>query len=123
MTSRVLDYAEWHLVPEYMDDVLKTMRPGTSRVCVIEHEGEIIARWLLYPVLMAEDIWIAPQYRQRVSVGRKLWRLMQRAATELGFSRVVSAVVDDTSRALLTNRGLKGEALPLLVTYPVRGVE
>lgn len=122
MTARVLPYESWHLIPEHMDAVLQNMRPGTSRVCVVENEqGEIVARWLLYPVLFAEDLWIHPDYRQRVSVGRKLWRLVHRCAAELGFTQLVSAVVDDVPLPLLRHRRLQAETMPLMVTYPIRG--
>lgn len=123
MTARVLEFEEWSRLPEYMDEVLKTLRPSTSRMCVVENEqGDIVARWLLYPALLAEDLWIDPRYRGKVSVGRKLWRLMHRAAAGLGFARVVSAVVDKELMPLVAHPKLGAEALPLMVTFPVRGV-
>ena len=122
LVARALEYEEWHKCPTYMDPVLVNMKPGASRVCVVENEqGEIVARWMLYPMLMAEDLWVHPDYRQRVSVGRKLWRLMHRCAGELGFARVVSAIVDDDTKGYLSHRRLEAEELPLMVTYPVRG--
>lgn len=121
MIARVLPYESWDRLPEYMDAVVMNLRPGTSRVCVVENEqGDIVARWLLYPALMAEDLWVHPDYCQKVSVTRKLWRLVHRCAAELGFTQLVSAVVDDAPLPLLRHRRLNAETLPLMVTFPVR---
>jgi hypothetical protein len=117
--SRVLPFEEWHKLPEYMDPVLQEMRPGQSRVCVVEDEnGNIIGRWMLYPALMAEDLWIDPSYRRKTSVARRLWSAMRAAASELGFARVVSAPMDDGIR-LVTHPSVRAEPLPPMVTYPV----
>jgi len=119
----VLPFEEWHRLPEYLDPVLVEARPGHTRICVIENEqGEIVARWLLYPALLAEDLWIDPRYRQKASVGRKLWRLMHSAAAGLGFARVVSAVVDTEMLPMVAHPRLGAEMLPTMVTFPVRGV-
>jgi len=119
MTARILPFEEWHRLPEYMDPALMEMRPGQSRVCVIENKaGEIVGRWLLYPALLAEDLWIDPRYRRRIGVGRRLWRLMRSAARDLGFRRVVSAPMDDGIR-LVTHPSVRAERLPPMVTYPV----
>lgn len=124
MTARVLDYEEWHKCPDYMDAVLMTMKPGTSRICVVENEqGEIVARWLLYPVLFAEDLWVHPDYRKRVSVGRKLWRLVHRAATELGFGHMLVTAMDDEIKTLLAHPSVKAETMPnSMYVFPVQGV-
>lgn len=122
MTARVLDYAEWDRLPDYMDPVLTQIRPGQSRMCVVENDqGEIVARWLLYPALLAEDLWIHPDYRKRVSVGRKLWRLVQSAARELGFSEMVSTVMTDDVSALVAHPSLRTGLLPPMVAYTVKG--
>lgn len=119
MTARVLDYTEWDRLPGYMDEVLVHLRPGTSRICVVENEqGEIVGRWALYPVLFAEDLWIHPDHRQKVSVGRQLWRLVHRCAAELGFTRMVSTITDGELAGLVARAG--AETMPAMVTYPVR---
>lgn len=118
MTARVLPYEEWSKLPEYMDPVLIELTPKTCRMCVVEHDGEIIGRWLLYPALFAEDLWVHPDYRKRVSVGRKLWRLVHRCAAELGFVRMVSSITDESMAGLVARAG--GETMPTMVTYPVR---
>lgn len=122
MTARCLTYEEWHRLPEFMDAVLMEAKPGQSRMCVVEDEhGEIVARWLLYPVLMAESLWIRPDHRHKVSVGRKLWRLVHHAATELGFRRFVSVPMDDGIEAVLHHPSLKAELMPkFMVTFPVQ---
>ena len=121
MTARVLPFEEWEKLPEYMDPVTMTLLPGRSRVCVVEHEGEIIARWMLYPILLAEDLWIDPRYRKQVGVGRRLWRLAQSAAKELGFGHLVSAAVTEDAQQLVAHPFLRSEVLPgPLVAYPVK---
>ena len=124
MTSRVLEFEEWARLPEYMDPVLMTCRPGTSRMCVVENdEGEIVARWLLYPVLFAEDAWIDPRYRKRVGVTRRLWRLVQSAARDLGFGHMVSTAITDDAQRLLQHPSIQSEVMPgPMMVYPVKEV-
>lgn len=122
MTARVLPIEEWDRLPEYMDPVLMNAKPGASAMCVVEDNGEIVARWLLYPVLYAEDLWIAPAYRKRSSVTVRLWRLVHRSAARLGFSWLVSTVV--TQEAATAIDALAGsQVMPgVTVVHPVRGV-
>lgn len=123
MIARVLDYEEWSKMPEYMDAVVTNLRPGTSRICVVENaQGEIVAHWLLYPVLFAEDLWVHPDFRHKVSVGRKLWRMVHRCATELGFSHLVSAAPDADAQQLFNHPSLRSEPMPTMMVYPVRSL-
>jgi len=122
MTAMILPYERWSEIPEHMDAVMMTMRPGTSRICVVEHEGQIVARWLLYPVLFAEDLYIHPDYRKRISVGRKLWRLVHRAASELGFGHMLATAMDQEIQDLLSHPLVKAEVMPSpMFVFPVQG--
>lgn len=120
LVARVLPIAEWDRLPEYMNPVLMNAKPGASAMCVVEDKGEIVARWLLYPVLYAEDAWIAPAYRQRVSVTRRLWRLVHKAAAGLGYAHMVStAMTDDAQQILAHVRGVEVMPGPVMA-FPVQ---
>jgi hypothetical protein len=113
MTERVLNYEEWHRLPEELDPILADLSPVKSRVCVIEEDGEIVARWILMPVLMAECVWIAPA-RRGTRVGLRLLDLMKRTARSLGFERVRVASVSASVTKLLANPKLRTEPVPAL---------
>jgi len=88
MTARVLPIEEWDRLDESLDPILMNLSPSTARVCVVEDQGEIVARWLLFPVLHAECIWIAPHKRKTGRVAAHLLKLMRQSARALGFDRV-----------------------------------
>ena len=111
ITSRVLPFEEWAKLPESLDPMLMGMRPGTCRVCVVERDGEIVAHWLLFPVLHAECVWIAPQER-RGMVARRLLRIMRSAARSLGFDRVWSGTTEASVTRLMTHKALNAAVVP-----------
>ena len=113
MTARVLDYAEWDRLPEELDPLLMDLKPGQSRVCVIEDNGEIVARVILMSVLMAECLWVAPE-RRRTRVGLKLLNLMKRTARSLGYQRVRTASISEDVTKLMCNPRIRAEAIPAL---------
>jgi hypothetical protein len=85
-----------------------------TQIAVVEDEqGEIVACWAAIRVIHAEGVWIAPAHRQRVSVVRRLWKRMRRIGEGFGVSSVVTAAMDDTTKALLTRR----RAVPLPQEY------
>jgi N-acetylglutamate synthase-like GNAT family acetyltransferase len=105
LTARVLPVEEWHRMDEALDPLLAELSPVQSRICVVEEDGEIVARWLLYPQLHAECIWIAPQKRKTGRVGLYLLSLMQRTAKTLGFSRVITGSETEDVTKLLAHIG------------------
>lgn len=111
MTSRVLTYEEWHRLPEELDPILTDMSPVKGSVCVVEENGEIVARWILMPVLLAECVWIAPE-RRRTKVVTALLDLMKRTARSLGYERVRVASISDEITKLLCNPKLRCEVVP-----------
>lgn len=113
MTSRVLPVEEWHRLDEELDPILAELSPVKSRVCVVEDDkGEIVARWLLVPLLHAECIWIAPEKRKTGRVGLKLLDLMKRTARSLGFERVMTAAIDDDVVKLLAHPRIGAQIVP-----------
>lgn len=120
MTSRILPFEEWHLLPDSLDPILVGMRPGVSRVLVVEDQGAIVGHWLLFPVLHAECIYIAPAYRKTGGVARRLLRLLKHGARSLGFDRVWTASDSPDVTALLAHPRLGGVPVPALpVILPV----
>ena len=111
ITSRVLPFHLWDKLPESLDPMLMGMKPGTCRVCVVEDDGEIVAHWLLFPVLHAECVWIAPQKR-RGMIARRLLRIMRLAAKDLGFDRVWSGTTDSDVTKLMAHRALNATVVP-----------
>lgn len=119
MTARVLPIEEWDRLPEYMDPVLMQAKPSQSAMCVVENdEGEIVARWLLYPALLAEDAWIDPRYRRHAGVARKLWRVVTESARRLGFTHAIAHPTTEYAHRILRKRA---EAMPMSVVFPMGG--
>lgn len=113
MTARVLPIEEWDRLDEELDPILTELSPVTSRVCVVEDDnGEIVARWLLFPVLHAECIWIAPEKRKTGRVALKLLNLMRGTARSLGFDRVMTASIDDNVTKLMAHPRMRARIVP-----------
>jgi hypothetical protein len=120
MTSRVLPFDEWHRLPESLDPILMELSPVKSRICVVEDKGEIVAHWLLFPVIHAECVWIAPKKRKTGRTAKKLIDLMRETARELGVDRVVGSSDSEPVTRLLAKPMMGGIPIPaLMVTLPV----
>ena len=115
MTSRVLPFTEWHRLPESLDPILMELSPVQSRICVVEDKGEIVAHWLLFPVIHAECVWIAPAKRKTGRTAKKLIDLMRETARGLGVERVMGATISEDVTKLLANPLLSGEPIPALM--------
>ena len=74
--TRVLPRDEWHRLPSESDipKALPYLRPEDVQVVVVERDGEIVATWAVLRVVQLEGVWIAPAYRKRASVARRLMR-------------------------------------------------
>jgi len=122
MTSRVLPVEEWSRMPESLDPLIMSLAPGSCRVLVVEDDGEIVGRWILFPVLHAEAVDIAPAYRKRGGVARRLLSLMYRSARELGFDRVWTASDSEDVTRILAHPSLGAVPVPALpFVLPVKG--
>lgn len=114
MTSRTLEITEWDRLDESLDPILMGLRPGASRVLVVEDDGVIVGRLLLFPVLHAECLWIAPEYRKKPSVLRRLLNSMKSGAQSLGFDRVWGASDSEAMTKILAHPKLGGIPIPAL---------
>ena len=122
MTARVLPFEEWEKI-DGIDEILMGLRPGRSQVIVVEDQGAIVGRLLLFPVLHAECLWIAPTHRKTVGVMRRLVEAMRRGARQLGFDRVWGASDSDDMTRILAHPKLGGLPIPALsVVLPVERV-
>jgi len=114
MTSRILPPEEWpRLAGTEAETIWPLLSPETARVLVIEQDAEIVGCWLLYPLLHAECVWIAPAHRGRGAVARRLLALMRRVAQSLGWRTVITAACSDEVRRLLDHLG----AVPIPGTH------
>src|SRR6185369_7105001 len=107
LTTRILPADEWSkLTGTELETVYPFCRPESTTVIAVETpEGQIVGCWALMQVFHAEGIWIAPDYRQRVSVGRHLWRAMKAHLRGLGAKAVITAAVNDGVRAMIRSAG------------------
>jgi N-acetylglutamate synthase-like GNAT family acetyltransferase len=106
VTTRVLPPAEW---PRLAGTELETLWPHLdreqARVIAVEDEGRIVGCWAVYPLVHVEGVWIAPEYRRRGSVARRLLCMMRRIAHGMGAQAVQTASVDTTVTKLLQRLG------------------
>lgn len=114
LTSRVLPFEEWgRLADTDLGPCLGAMQehPEKVQVLVVEDDGVIVAHWAVLFVLHAEGIWIAPAYRKRVGVGRRLWKAMHEAARTVGAERFWTCADRLEVRRLIVDH-LKGIPIP-----------
>jgi len=115
MTARVLEPQEWDRLAADVQPILAALNPDTARALVVEDDdGAIIGRWLLFPVLHAECVWIAPEARRAGGVARRLLRLLRTTAQGLGFRRVWTASDSEIVTRLLAHPGMRATPIPAL---------
>lgn len=106
MITRILPQAEWpRLAETEAGPVWPHLNPAHAQVLVVEHQGQIAGCWVLMHVLHAECLYIAPAYRHRPSVGRRLLVGLTRLATDAGMGGVWTAATSDAVRHLLEKFG------------------
>lgn len=110
MTSRILPPEEWAKLQGTEIGPVWDRLPAGARPVVVEHEGAIVGVHVLLPIWHVEGLWIAPAYRGRTSVARRLWMAVKAEAAALGLARVVTAAADERVCGLLAHVG--AEALP-----------
>lgn len=111
MITRVLPPEEWpRLVGTEAEGLWPLLDPENARVIVVEDEGRIVGTWTLMRVVHAECIWIAPEYRGRVGVVKRLLRGLHDLAAVWGAAKVVTGSVSGHVTDLILRFG--GQPLP-----------
>ena len=73
MTTRVLPQAEWpKLAGTDIAEALPYHKPDDVQVIVVEDGERIVGAWAVLRVVQLEGVWIAPEYRKRGTVARRL---------------------------------------------------
>jgi len=73
MTTRVLPAEEWsRLDGTLLDPAYHALNPATTRVIVVEQDGQILACTALFLATHLEGTWVNPQVRRQAAVGRAL---------------------------------------------------
>lgn len=103
MTSRILPPEEWDRLSDTdIPNILPHVGPTDMHIVVVEDEGRIVGCWALMPMLHLEGLWIAPEYRGRSSVARRLLKATWAEVKRLAPRWVMTGCCDDTVRRLLT---------------------
>lgn len=119
MTTRILPPEEWHrLAGTELETVWPLLPPTHTTVMVVEEDGAIVGCWALLTALHAEGLWIAPAFRQRPSVGRRLLRAMRQQARASGYRAVLTACIGEPIRTLLEKVG--AVRLPAHFVMPIQ---
>lgn len=105
MTARVLPVAEWARVAHTEIGPALSVLPEGSQILVIEDGEQIVGCWALLHYYHLEGLWIAPSYRKRGAVGRRLLAAMGRLAASVGVHRVWTGAMSDEVAALLRHYG------------------
>jgi len=122
MTVRWLPPSEWHkLAGTELGEVWAILNPEHTKVCVVEHEGEILGCWSLTTCVHVEGLWIHPEHRGKAAVGRRLYSTVMRAAKDEGARMVLTQAADPAIAALVETAG--GTTVPgALCLMPVEGI-
>lgn len=102
LITRLLPWEEWpRLAGTELETVWPHLEPEKASVVVVEDGDRIVGCWAVWAVVHVEGLWVHPDYRQKPSVGRRLWRAMRRAVADRGSSAVVTAACSEAVRDLL----------------------
>lgn len=107
MIVRSLPVGEWERLRGVCElgDAVPFMDPSRATIMVVEDGDRIVGCWALLTMEHAEGVWIHPDYRQKTSVARRLWRFMQQLARERGVTRVQTGACEPVIAALLERHG------------------
>jgi N-acetylglutamate synthase-like GNAT family acetyltransferase len=105
VTARVLRADEWPRVAHTeIGPALGVLPPG-SQILVVEDGAEVAGCWALLPYYHVEGLWVAPAYRKRGAVLRRLIVGMRRLAQAVGVRAVWTGSVSDEVTGLLQHYG------------------
>jgi hypothetical protein len=110
MTTRLLPREEWHRLEGCGMDTLWARLPETTRVVVVEQEGQIVGCVTGMLILHAEGLWIDPAYRKQAGLWRRLMRAFWNVADEFGTSGAWASEVTPEMQDILIR--LQGAPVP-----------
>lgn len=110
MKTRLLPAAEWCRLPGETAIPWRALDPRLHHVVVVERDGLIAGCVVLMQALHAEFLWVAPAYRTRVSVGRRLRAAVVGYARRWRFPTVLMGCGTTEMHAILA--GLGADRLP-----------
>jgi hypothetical protein len=109
LTTRIVPRDEWTtvLAGTELGSVASIMPEETHVIAVEDETGRLMGCWSLTRMWHAEGIYIAPEVRQQVSVGRRLLVAMKYLASKMGTHVILSAAKrdDDQVRHMLLRVG------------------
>jgi GNAT superfamily N-acetyltransferase len=113
VTSRILPLAEWGRLGETeLPKVLPYVKPEDAQIVVVEDDGRIVGCWAVLRIVHLEGVWIAPAYRGRGSVARRLLaKTLETARAWAGSWAMTGADTDEVRR--LIEQHLHGVKVPM----------
>lgn len=84
---RLLPQDEWHRlysVPPFSEGIQVSLSQHDSVIVAEDERGQIVGYWLMFYAMHVEPMWIAPAYRGRVGIIRRLWGAVQDRLRDLG---------------------------------------
>ena len=112
MRSRILPPEEWSRLNETdLHTVLPWVKPEDAQIVVVEDGDQIVGCWAVLRIVHLEGVWIAPAYRGRGAVARRLLaKTLETARTWAGAWAMTGADTDEV-RGLI-ERHLHGVKVP-----------
>ena len=111
VTTRILPAADWSRLDATDAGIpWRHLDPHRNHVLVTERDGQITGCVVLMNVLHAEFLWIAPAYRGRVSVFRRLRAAMFAYARRWRYPTVLMAALTKSMSGIVA--GLGADRLP-----------
>ena len=106
MTTRLLPVDEWpRLAGTLLETVWPNLDPTADAVLVVEDAGQIVACSALVRAWHLEGTWVAPQWRRRVTVGRRLLTAMRALLRGRGVRDVLMMALNDRNAKLCARFG------------------
>lgn len=96
MITRILPFDEWpRLVGTILEDAWQDFDPLTTRVNVVEEDGEIIGCSAVFQRWHVEGAWVHPKHRGRSVVARHLSEVTERSVKATGAKEVLTMTFDN----------------------------
>jgi N-acetylglutamate synthase-like GNAT family acetyltransferase len=106
VTTRILPPEEWSRLGEtLLKDAPDLLNSEIDIVLVVEKEGEIVGCTSFLPRWHMEGLWVSPNHRKMVSVGRPLLRGIYQVAEALKAKELVMMTFDPEMAALCSRLG------------------